>query len=285
MGLAGFGVAVEGLGAHRDALSEASLVVEYADTCRGRGDLRPLVRHQIEAWGARLVGTGAADAQVCDDKIAARERLERAGLTVAPARVFTAADLGREDGWTFPAVVKRPFEHGSRGVRRVEDRAGLDAVASRWIPKDGALLVERFVAGRELALSVVEVADGPRCLPPVEVALAPDEIYTRQRKWKRDGPPLGAAGLTPAEVDPLRVAALAAFRALGLRDLARFDVRLAANGPIFLEANVRPSVEPGLELPLAASLAGLPFVELARAVLLAAARRHGQGDILRRLGA
>jgi D-alanine-D-alanine ligase len=79
------------------------------------------------------------------------------------------------------------------------------------------------------------------------------------------------------------VAALSAFRALGLSDLARFDVRLGPKGPIFLEANARPSVEPGLALPFAASLAGLAFRDLTRLVLLSAARRHAQGDLLRRL--
>jgi D-alanine-D-alanine ligase len=285
LGLHGLPVAAEEMSAHRVALGEAALAIEYTDTYRGRGELRPLVRHQLASWGARIVGAPAAAAQISDDKIAARVRLERAGLAVAAGRLLARADTGVDD-LAFPAIVKRPFEHGSRGVKRVKARAELEAVAARWFKKgDAALLVEEFVEGRELALSVIEEEDGPRCLPPVEITLPKGAVYSRKRKWGHRGPTLRPAGLSGPEADLLRVAAISAFRALGLADLARFDVRLAARGPVFLEANARPSVEPGLALPFAASLAGLDFVEAARHVLLSAARRHGQGDVIRRLRA
>lgn len=282
LGLEGLPVAAEEMSAFRDALAGAALVIEYTDTYRGRGELRPLVRHQLASWGARLVGASAAAAQVSDDKIAARARLEQAGIAVAAGRLVTRE--GGDDGGTFPAVLKRPFEHGSRGVRRVRDGAALKALAARWFGKgEASLLVEEFVDGREVALSVIEFEDGPRCLPPVEILLPKRALYTRRRKWGHGGAPLSAAGFSGAEADLLRGTAVTAFRALELADLARFDVRLSARGPVFLEANARPSVEPGLALPFAASVAGLPWVEAARLVLLAAARRHGQGDVLRRL--
>jgi D-alanine-D-alanine ligase len=284
LGLEGLPVAVEEMSACRDALAEAALVVEYTDTYRGRGELRPLVRHQLASWGARLVGAPAAAAQLSDDKIAARARLERAGIAVAAGRVVTPEAALGDDGGGFPAVLKRPFEHGSRGVRRVRDGASLKALAARWFRKgEASLLAEEFVEGREVALSVIEFEDGPRCLPPVEILLPKGAIYTRKRKWSHGGAPLSAAGFSGAEADLLRRTALTAFRALELADLARFDVRLTARGPVFLEANARPSVEPGLALPFAAWVAGLPWVEAARLVLLSAARRHGLKDLVRRL--
>jgi D-alanine-D-alanine ligase len=284
LGLRGFHAHVEEISAHREELAEADLVIEYADTYRRRGELRPLVRHQLASWGARLVGADAAAAQLCDDKIAARERLRRAGLLVAEARVLAGREPVAADGWTFPAVAKRPFEHGSRGVRRVEDASELEAVASRWRSKgDSALLVEEYVEGTELALSVIEFEDGPRALPAVEIDLPEGAMYTAMRKWGRRAACLREAALSPAGKGALREAAIAAFRALGLSDLARFDVRLAARGPVFLEANARPSVEPGLALPFASSLLGLDFPAAARLVLLAAARRHGREAILRAL--
>lgn len=284
LGLEGIAVPVEDLSARRVALAGADLVIEYADTYRGRGELRPLVRHQLASWGARLVGADAAAAQLCDDKIAARERLRDRGLRVAPARMVAMHEPLAGIGWTFPAVAKRPYEHGSRGVRRVDDRGELEAVASLWRGKgDAAILVEEFVEGRELALSVIEGEEGPLPLPPVEVVLPPGAIYTSRRKWGRRAAALRPAGISPAEAGTLREAALAAFRALGLADIARFDVRLDAGGPVFLEANARPSVEPGLALPLSASILGLDFPAAARLTLLSAARRHGREAILRAL--
>ncbi len=234
-------VAVEVLFERRDVIARADLVAEHADTYRGRGDLRPLVRHAIEAMGGRLLGAGAAAAHLCDDKVAARARLERAGIPVPPPF------RGR-----FPAVAKRPFEHGSRGVALVKTPEALAAVRRRW---PGELLVEEYVDGRELAVGLVERGRRLQVLPIVET-LVP--FYGKSHKWGGPpGPHILAATLARRTERGIAALAKRAFRALGLRDYARFDLRLPSGGePRFLEANARPSVEEGSEFRVAAELAG-----------------------------
>jgi D-alanine-D-alanine ligase len=251
---------VEELFARRAEVAAADVVVEHVDRYRGRADLRALVRHLIESWGGNLAGASAAAAQVADDKIEARRRLEAAGVPVAPLA------RGR-----FPAVVKRPFEHGSRGVALVRGPAELARAKERW-KGDGTLLVEAFVEGRELAVAVLE----GRVLPIVEVKVKTGAPYGEKHKWGRaSGPSLAAAELPSRTRRRIEALARRAFEALALRDYARFDLRLDARGePRFLEGNARPSVEDGTEFRLAAALAGLEGARLAERIFEAAARRR-----------
>ncbi|MGQ0614320.1 MAG: ATP-grasp domain-containing protein [Planctomycetaceae bacterium] len=283
LGLRTLPVPVEELFAARDEIQGALLVAEHVDTYLGFGALRPLVRHVVESWGGKLVGSGAAAAQVCDDKIEARVRLEAARLRMPRARLLRT---GKEDV-ELPAILKRPFEHGSRGVTLVRTMRELQRVARTYLAQgDGTLLAEEYVEGRELAVGVIERSGRPMVLPPVEVAIRAGATYDGARKWRTGREPTRSrAVISPPAARRIARDSLRAFRALGLRDYARFDLRLPEDGiPRFLEANVRPSVEPGTEFRLAAELAGLDGRRLLASILASAARRHRLAPLALRLG-
>ncbi|HVR75006.1 MAG TPA: ATP-grasp domain-containing protein [Planctomycetota bacterium] len=276
-------IPVEDILASRERIRSADLVIEHADTYRGRGDLRPLVRHWIEAWGGRLAGAPAAAAQVADDKIEAQARLKDAGLRVPRSRVLDPMSVDGARGLRFPLVLKEPFEHGSRGVKLARTRKALGAWRRRSRAA-GVVLAEEFVEGREIAVSVVEVNGHPRALPAVEVLLEARGIYSPRIKWGPGALPIAPARLDLRGAQRVASACLRAFEVLRLRDYARFDLRLGAGGePCFLEANARPSVEEGTELRLAAELVRIPFPDLLLEILRNAARRHGDRALLRRL--
>jgi D-alanine-D-alanine ligase len=274
---------VEELLARREEIAASDLVIEHSDTFRGRGDLRPLVRHLIESWGGKVAGSPAAAAQVADDKLETARRLLGAGLSVPRSRILT--DPRPPAGLRYPAVLKRLFEHGSRGVAVVRGSAELKRTAGRWLSRgDGSVLVQELIAGKELAASVIEAEDSPVVLPLVEIVLDRDPSYSSRKKWGSAPLPIVPAELTLKELRGVKSAAVLAFQALGLRDYARFDIRLRPDGrPCFLEANARPSVEDGTELRLSAELAGLGDHELLVLILASAARRHGREDIQRAL--
>ncbi len=88
-------------------------------------------------------------------------------------------------------------------------------------------LVERFVAGIEVAVSVIDTGDGPVALPAVEIDPV-DGAYDYAARY--------TAGMTeyhvPARLDTETAAAVAevavtAHRTLGLRDLSRTDLVVA----------------------------------------------------------
>jgi D-alanine-D-alanine ligase len=119
-------------------------------------------------------------------------------------------------------------------------------------------LLQTYVAGTEVAVSVVDTGDGPVALPPVEIV--PDgEFYDYQARY--------TAGATeffvPARLDAdviaaVSQAAVTAHQALGLRDLSRTDLIVDASGrATFLEVNVAPGMTETSLFPLAVTGAGL----------------------------
>jgi D-alanine-D-alanine ligase len=119
------------------------------------------------------------------------------------------------------------------------------------------VLAERFVAGTEVAVSVVQDGDQPRALPPVEVDTG-GGVYDYTARYTP-----GAAAfhcpprLSDAAVAALRETALAAHRLLGLRDLSRMDAVVDAEGRVqILEVNVSPGLTDTSLLPTAAAAAG-----------------------------
>ena len=88
------------------------------------------------------------------------------------------------------------------------------------------------------------------------------------------------AELTPDLCDELEALSRLAFNALGLRDYARFDIRLSPGGTFFfLEANTTPSLEPLEAFPLSARWAGLDYPALIERMLWAALHRYGYRTI------
>ncbi len=261
--------ACERIDAARQRLAACDVVFEHADTFRGVHERRPELRFLLESWGCRLAGASAAAAALADDKIAAHRAMERAGVPMPRWRAWRGA---ASPGLAYPVVVKRPLAHGSAGLRFVRGEA-------EWRREKGGLrrpsLVEEFVEGRELALAGYEAGGRIRWLPVVEVAVPAGAVYSHRLKWGVRNPGKRPMELPGGRRRELEALAARAWRALRLRDYARFDVRLRADGEFrFLEANVRPSVEPGSEMMVAARLAGLKPEELIGRILGAAARRN-----------
>ncbi len=256
--------------------SRCGLVVDHTDTFRGRGLFRPVVRRLLEARGARLVGSDSAACFLTDDKGACRLALARAGIPVPPGVVLSPGQ-GMPAWVRPPVVVKATFEHMSRGVglARTLEEAEV-RIAEMAAAMGQAALVEAYVRGRELGVSVVEGPDGPEVLPPAEWPLGEWELLGEEGKAGRvSGPAIRRAGLRPDILQELQALALGAYRALGLRDYARFDVRLSPAGtPYFLEANTKPSLEEDQALALSAGWAGLDYVALIERILDSALRRR-----------
>ena len=137
----------------------------------------------------------------------------------------------------------------------VSDRRALDEQIAQVRARYGAVLVERFIAGREFNAAVVALPE-PRLLPLAEIefaaALSPRErLVTYAAKWDSgSAADLATAPRCPARVERslgqrIEQAALAAFEATGCRDYARVDLRVADDQSIYiLEINGNPDIGP-----------------------------------------
>ncbi|HEU4383708.1 MAG TPA: ATP-grasp domain-containing protein [Anaeromyxobacteraceae bacterium] len=199
-----------------------------------------------------------------------------------------------------PVIVKPNFEGSSKGITQdsvVEDPLRLHgAVASLLERYPAGVLVEEFVAGRDVTVPFLEAAAEDRggVLQPVEYVV--DErarqtrrhaIYDYELKTRLDDlvSVRAPARLSRPQAARIHELAAAAYRAFGIRDLGRIDFRLGEDGePWFLELNALPSLQPGAGIYASAALEGLHTDAVVGAVIESAARRWGLADRRERRG-
>jgi D-alanine-D-alanine ligase len=198
----------------------------------------------------------------------ASARVHDAGIAV-PASFVLASSTFRELGAAavldamvtrlgLPLMVKPTRGGSSLGasvVRSVGDLPG--AMMAAFAYGDTAL-VERFVTGTEVAVSVLDDGSGPRALPVVEIV--PDGgFYDYSARYTAGATEFFVpARLSPEVLEACAQTAVLVHRTLGLRDLSRSDLIVDAEGrPWFLEVNVAPGMTETSTFPQAVAAAGL----------------------------
>lgn len=242
------------------------------------------VRELLELLDIPYVGARPAACRTGWDKPAAKAVVASAGLST-PASVAlpdaTFRDLGAAavlDAVVarvgLPLVVKPARGGSSLGVTAVRTAAELPAAMVSCFAYGEVALLERFVEGVEVAVSVVDTGEGPVALPAVEIV--PDGgVYDYAARY--------TAGTTeffvPARLDEqateaVSAAAVAAHQALGLRDVSRSDLIVGADGTVyFLEVNLAPGLTETSLLPQSLEAAGRDLGTLYRDLLVAAVQR------------
>nr|WP_281373080.1 D-alanine--D-alanine ligase [Kineococcus aurantiacus] len=241
------------------------------------------LRDVLEVLGVPYVGSGPAACRLAWDKPIAQALVQAAGIAVPPSLALPQAtfrDLGAQpvlaaaaDWAGFPLVVKPSRGGSALGVAVVGDTRDLArAVVDAFAYGDTAV-VQRFVPGTEVAVSVVEVAGELHVLPAVEV-VADGGAYDYAARYTAGATEFFApARLSPAVAERVAGAARRVHGTLGLRHLSRVDFIVPASGdPVFLEANAAPGMTETSLLPQAAAAAGIALDVLYRGIVESALR-------------
>jgi D-alanine-D-alanine ligase len=126
------------------------------------------------------------------------------------------------------------------------------------------VLLERFVEGRELAVSVV----GDEPLPVVEAIPREGDSYDFEARYEIGRTSFVCpAELSEAEAEAVTEAAVGAYRALGCSGFSRVDLILAGGDAWVLEVNAIPGLTDTSLLPQAAEAAGMSFEQLVEKIL------------------
>jgi D-alanine-D-alanine ligase len=182
-----------------------------------------------------------------------------------PELVFTHV------GW--PAVVKPSRQGSTVGLGIVNNAEELQPAIEEAYKFDDAVMVERFVAGREFTVGVI----GGEALPVIEIVPA-KALYDYECKYTPGMAKEFVADLPAETVERITAYSLQAFSACGLSGYGRVDFRMDPDGGLWcLELNTLPGMTPTSLIPQAAAAAGLLFPSLCdRIVELAlASRRRG----------
>jgi D-alanine-D-alanine ligase len=171
-----------------------------------------------------------------------------------------------------PLVVKPARGGSALGVNVVRSATGLPRAMVDCFAYGDVALVERFVDGVEVAVSVVDIGDGPTALPPVEI-VADAGTYDYDARYTAGATEFFCpARLTAEAAGAVRRVALIAHRAFGLRHLSRTDLIIDRVGrPWFLEVNVAPGMTETSLMPQSVEAAGEPAGPLYRRLVEVAA--------------
>ncbi len=210
-------------------------------------------------------GPGAKASQIAMDKVKTKLVLEMNGV---PTAKWTLAAPGTpEPPLPLPVVVKPPCDGSSVGISKVTD-------PSQWAPAleaalkaqggKGEVMVEDFIAGREMTVAVI---DG-RPLPVIEIC-AKGGWYGYDEKYNSD------ETRYPFPDDPflplVQQFAVDAYRACDCRGVVRVDFRVdEKERPFVLELNTLPGLTGHSLVPKAALQAGIPFPQLCDMMLSSA---------------
>jgi D-alanine-D-alanine ligase len=221
----------------------------------------------LENLGVPYTGAGAVSSRIAFDKNLAKAAFVAAAVPTPRAEILDVSNGPVLPSFPAPFVVKPPREGSSVGVHIVRNQADAAAAIADAAKYGSDILVEEFIAGKELTVGILN--DQP--LPIVQIT-PPDGVYDMASKYPWLSGAKGSEYTCPADLDlettmTVQAAALAAHRSLGVEIYSRVDVLLDShNRPYVLEANTIPGMTETSLLPKAAAAIGISFPELCQKI-------------------
>jgi D-alanine-D-alanine ligase len=261
----------------REAAPDVAFVAMH-----GRDGEDGTVQELLEILGIPYTGSGVLACLRSIDTVLTKHLLLEAGLPTPEFFSFNETAFERlgagqtlpaiEERLSFPIVVKPARGGSALGIKFASDASHVPSALVNAFSYDDRVLLERYVAGRDLAVSVVDGA----ALPVVEAVPVEEDFYDFEARYEIGRTQFVCPAALPDEVTARAQAiALEAYRLLGMYGFGRVDLMLEeASGELYvLEANAIPGLTETSLLPQAADAGGLGFdAAVARVLELAHAR-------------
>jgi D-alanine-D-alanine ligase len=264
-------------------LSEAEPDVAFV-VLHGRDGEDGTVQELLEVLGIPYTGSRVSACIRASDKVLAKHAMRDAGIPTPDFYAFNETafkGLGAAQALPaissrldFPLVVKPASQGSALGIKFARSAADVPTALVAAFSYDKKVLLERYIAGRELAISILADGGGePRALPIVEAVPEQDDFYDFESRYD-----IGRTRFVcPAELDPELAAeaqelALDVFNLLGCSVFARVDMMLESETAALhvLEVNTIPGLTETSLLPQAADAVGIGFDRLIERILAGA---------------
>ncbi|HYE42539.1 MAG TPA: D-alanine--D-alanine ligase [Caulobacteraceae bacterium] len=226
------------------------------------------VQGVLETLRIPYTHSGVLASALAMDKAKAKAVLAAAGVVVPGGGLFNRFEVARDHVMAPPYVVKPNAEGSSVGVFMVHEGANgppRELARESWTYGE-EVMVEPYVAGKELAVAVLGDQDGPRALAVTDIVAATG-FYDYDAKYGEGGSKhVLPAPIPPAVAKEAMQLAERAHRALGCRGLTRSDFRYddVKDVLVLLEVNTQPGMTPTSLAPEQAAFTGLGFDDLVR---------------------
>jgi D-alanine-D-alanine ligase len=256
------------------ALPEAEIVVLGLHGGAGENGS---IQNLLDLAGKAYTGSGTTASVVAMDKAVTKHLMRSVGVPTADfqlVRITGDTDIealagGIDEKFDYPLIVK-PNDGGSTvGLTKVQRYEELGDAIRRASAETGAVLVEQYIAGRELTVAVL---DG-EALPVVEIR-PKSGLYDYEAKYTKGKTEyIALAPIAQETSKAVRQAALSVYEVVGASGLARIDFLLQENGEFFcLELNTLPGMTELSLSPMAAKAAGISFDQLVERIIAAGLR-------------
>jgi D-alanine-D-alanine ligase len=226
----------------------------------GKGGEDGIIQGLLEFLGIPYTGSGVKASAVAMDKSLTKTILKSNKIPVPEGFILQDMnDLKNLDNFDFPVVVKANSEGSSVGVFIVNNINEMKERVKDCFKLDNKVIVEQFINGRELTVSILN----GKPLDIVEIKVE-DGFYDYKNKYITGK----TEYICPAEIDKksyekLQDIALKAYNLIECKGAARVDIILDKDfNPYVLEINTIPGLTEHSLLPKAAKSAGLSFEEL-----------------------
>jgi D-alanine-D-alanine ligase len=263
---------------HALARCGADLVFNLTESYAGDDTKEMNIAAYLDLLGLRYTGAGPHAHFLAQDKATAKKMFAFHGIQTP---YFATAYRGRIEhahNIAFPLIVKPLAEDGSIGIDAHAVVYGVKELMERveYVQDefDSPAIIEEYIEGREIYAAILGSYERAQVLPLVELDLSRlpkgvPKIASQEVKFEKN---TEAHRLTKSRVveeldeeiaSQLRDVALAAYRAVKLRDYGRIDMRLSAKGEIYvIEANPNPWLASGQEFAMAARASGRTYTQL-----------------------
>src|SRR5437773_2733322 len=256
----------------------ADLVFNLTESYAGDDTKEMNVAAYMDLIGLPYTGAGPHAHFLAQDKATAKKMLHFHGIRTPYFATAYRGNIDHAHDVKFPLIVKPQSEDGSIGIDAEAVVNGVKELMERveYVQNefDSPALIEEYIEGREIYAAILGSYEKTEVLPLVELDLSklPEgtpKIASRDVKFERQSRAYKltkskiAEDLDEATVQKLSETALAAYRAVKLRDYGRIDMRLTPEGEVYvIEANPNPWLSSKHEFAMAAKKSGRTYTQL-----------------------
>ena len=217
------------------------------------------IQGMFESLGIRYTGSDALSSAICMDKHISKLLAEDVGIATPRWKRIRKGQSIYKNEFDYPFVVKPNSEGSTIGLTIVHNENDYDSAVEEAFKYDDEILIEEFISGKEITVSIV----GEDVLPIIEIR--PEHgLYDYECKYTK--------GMTeyicPAELNEdltkrIKQTAFEVYKLLKCRHYGRVDLRLDNNNQHwFLELNTLPGMTDTSLVPKAAKATGISFEQL-----------------------
>ena len=228
------------------------------------------IQAELDVLDVPYTGCGAQASRCAFDKVLSKRAFVAQGVPTAEFELRAADDDRLPETIDFPLVIKPACQGSSVGVEILSDAAQWQTAFSRTAAFESEILIEPFIAGREITVGIL----GEQVLPTVEIRPR-QGYYDYHNKYTK-----GATEyICPASFDAslqeeIDRAALRTMQAIGGGAFGRVDLLVRGRQLYVLEVNTIPGMTETSLLPLGARAAGLSFRQLVQRIVELACAAH-----------